>query len=83
MLHIQNVGTLRYIQNIQAQAYRKHQKQKTILCVCVLGGGGGKKLAERGRTQFIGFLLSVTDGYLLGVHVVRKCYANLLGRGLR
>jgi hypothetical protein len=50
--------------------------------VCVWVGGGCKKLAERGHTQLIGFLLSVTDGYLLGVHVVRKCYANLLGRGV-
>jgi hypothetical protein len=35
------------------------------VCVC-------KKLAERGQLELIGFFLSVTDGYLLGVHVVRK-----------
>jgi hypothetical protein len=40
-----------------------------------------KKLAERGHMQLNGFFLSVTDGYLLGVHVVRKCYANLRGSG--
>jgi hypothetical protein len=31
--------------------------------------------------QLVAFLLSVTDGYLLGVYVVRKYYANLRGRG--
>jgi hypothetical protein len=35
MLHIHNVYLLWHFQTIQAQAYRKQQKQTTVLCVCV------------------------------------------------
>jgi hypothetical protein len=83
MLHIHNVYLTVAHSTIQAQAYRKQQKQTTALCVCLRACvvGACVKLAERGHMQLIGFLLPVTDGYLLGVHVVRKCYANLRGRG--